>query len=150
LPALSVHVPVADWFEPSVETVWLVVPLAAPESASEQLQLTVTSVLFQPLPFAAGVRLVKAIVGAVASRLMVTDWLFVPPELVAEHVNVVPLVSLETVVGVQPDDEVMLESGSVTVQLTVTLLVYQPLFPSVPETFGVMTGGVESAALKCA
>src|SRR5690349_9018575 len=38
----------------------------------------------------------------------------------------------------------MADSGSVTVQLTCTLLVYHPLAPSVPLTLGVMTGGVES------
>jgi hypothetical protein len=44
-------------------------------------------VLFQPLAFASGVRLAE-IVGAVASRLIVTDCELVPPALVAEHVSV--------------------------------------------------------------
>jgi hypothetical protein len=82
--------------------------------------------------------------------LTVTDWLFVPPPLVAEHVKVTPEVSVVTLLVPQPDWEVIVESGSVTVQVTVTLLLYQPLFPRVPLTFGVITGGVESDALKCA
>jgi hypothetical protein len=126
------------------------VPLTAPDIASPQFQLTVTLVLFQPLAFAAGVLFVNVIVGAVASRLIVTDCELVPPALVAEHVNVWPLVSAETVALEQPELDVTVDSGSLTVQLTVTLLVYQPLFPSVPETFGVMTGGVESTDLKWA
>ena len=40
--------------------------------------------------------------------------------------------------------EVTVDSGSVTVHATVTLLLYQPLLPSVPVTFGVITGGVVS------
>lgn len=37
-----------------------------------------------------------------------------------------------------------MESLSTTVQLTVTLLVYQPFVPCVPTTLGVITGGVLS------
>ena len=46
------------------------------------MKLTDTFVLFQPLAFGAG-EADPLIVGAVASRLMVTDWLIVPPALVA-------------------------------------------------------------------
>jgi hypothetical protein len=53
-PALSAQVPVADWFDPSVVIDWLVGELTAPDVASEQFQLNVTLVLFQPLAFAAG------------------------------------------------------------------------------------------------
>jgi hypothetical protein len=42
-------------------------------------------------------------------------------------------------------DEDMPDSESVTIQLTATALRYQPFVPCVPETVGVMTGGVESA-----
>ena len=38
----------------------------------------------------------------------------------------------------------MPDSASVVVQLTVTLLVYQPFAPAVPETDGVITGAVVS------
>ena len=76
--------------------------------------------------------------------MIVTDSEAVPPALVAVQVRVVPVVSLVIVVGPQPDDDEIADSLSTTVHVTVTSLVYQPLFPSVPLTFGVTTGGVES------
>ena len=82
--------------------------------------------------------------GAVTSRLMVTDCSFVPPALVAEQVRVAPVVSEVIVVGPQSLVFVTVDSASVTVQLTSTSLTYQPLLPSVPLTFGVITGGVVS------
>ncbi len=48
------------------------------------------------------------------------------------------------VTALQPVVERMIDSGSVTDQLTVTLVVYQPLRPSVPVITGVTTGGVGS------
>jgi hypothetical protein len=84
------------------------------------------------------------LVGAEASRLIVTEFELVPPALVAEHVNVVPEVSVLIVVLSHPVFDVIVDSLSTTVQLTVTLLVYQPLLPSVPVIVGVITGGVES------
>ena len=48
------------------------------------------------------------------------------------------------VTALQPVVERMIDSGSVTVQLTVTFVVYQPLSPSVPVITGVTTGGVGS------
>lgn len=47
--------------------------------------------------------------------------------------------------GPQPLDDEIEDSLSTTVHETPTLLVYQPLLPSVPLTLGVMTGGVASA-----
>ena len=82
--------------------------------------------------------------GAVASRLMVTDLLSVPPALVAEQVSVWPAVSELMVVGSHPVLLVMDDSGSLTFQLTVTLDVYQPFWPCVPWTSGVITGAVVS------
>ena len=67
-----------------------------------------------------------------------------PPPLVAEHVNVTPAVSAATVLAAHAG-VVIKVSGSVTVQVTVTLLVYQPFCPSVPASAGVITGGVVSA-----
>jgi hypothetical protein len=55
-----------------------------------------------------------------------------------------PDVSEVTLLVPHPLCEEIAESGSVTVQLTDTSLVYQPFIPRVPVTFGVMTGGVES------
>ena len=85
-------------------------------------------------------------IGGVVSRLMVTDLVVVPPELLAVHWKVVPAVSLLTVTALQPAVEEIDDSGSVAVQLTLTLLVYQPFAPKVPVTTGVTTGGVVSPA----
>jgi hypothetical protein len=71
-PALSVQVPVEDWPEPSVVTVWLILLETGPDVVSVQLQFTVTLPLFQPAPFGA-VRFWNVVVGAVVSRLIVTD-----------------------------------------------------------------------------
>jgi hypothetical protein len=76
--------------------------------------------------------------------LIVTDWLAVPPALVAVQVRVVPVVSVVIVVGPHPEVDVIDDSGSLTVQVTVTLETYQPFAPRVPLTAGVMTGGVAS------
>ena len=114
-----------------------------PDIASEHAKETVTAALFQPSAFGAGVAL-PPIVGAVASLFMVTDWELDPPALVAAHVSVVPAVLVLIVVGTQPLEDVIADSASVTVQLTVTSLVYHPLFPRVPATFGVIIGEVVS------
>jgi hypothetical protein len=143
LPALSTAVPLTAWFASLVVSVWSGPQDAMPDGASPHVNATVTSPLFQPAPFGAGER-EPLIVGTVASRLIVTDCELVPPALVAEQVNVVALVSDVIVVVPQPVCDETVESGSVTVQLTVTSLVYQPLFPSVPVTLGVITGGVVS------
>ena len=47
----------------------------------------------------------------------------------------------------QPVDVERVDCASVTVQLTLTLLRYHPLLPSVPVTVGVITGGVVSGTL---
>jgi hypothetical protein len=86
------------------------------------------------------------LIGAVASRLTVTDCELLPPALVAEQVKMAPAVSLVTELLPHPVCDVIVDWASVTVQLTDTLLVYQPFVPSVPLTVGVITGGVVSAA----
>jgi hypothetical protein len=84
-------------------------------------------------------------VGAVLSILIVTEFEVESPALfVAEQVRVVPVVSEVRVEGVQPVEVLIPDSLSVTVQLTVTLLIYQPLVPAVPEMDGVITGAVLS------
>jgi hypothetical protein len=55
-------------------------------------------------------------------------------------------VSVAIVVGPQPPCELTAESGSVTLQETLTSLVYQPSAPDVPFTVGTITGGVVSQA----
>ena len=91
---------------------------------------------------------VQPIVGSEASRLMITCAELVPPALVAEQVNVIPAVSVVTELDSQPVVELTADSGSVTVHATPTLLVYQPLFPNMPVTLGVMSGGVESVGAR--
>jgi hypothetical protein len=85
--------------------------------------------------------------GGVASRLIVTDCVDVPPALVALQVMVMLAVSVLIVVVLQPVLEGV-DSASVTLQLTMTLLVYQPFVPSVPVTVGVIIGGVLSCTAK--
>jgi hypothetical protein len=100
--------------------------------------------LFHPAPFATGVNTID-IVGLVASRLTVTDCVFVPPALVAAQSYVVPDESVDSVVVPHPVDEAIVDSVSETDHDTITLDVYQPLPPTVPDTFGVTRGGVVSA-----
>ncbi len=84
-------------------------------------------------------------VGAVLSILTVTETeLDKPTGLVAEQVNVVPVVSALRLEVVQPVEDEIPDSGSFTDQLTVTSPVYQPFDPTTPLTLGVMTGAVPS------
>src|SRR5438067_1789906 len=69
LPALSLAVPVTDCAAPSLLRVVGPAQLATAESASAQVKLTVTSLLFQPAAFAAG-EAAPVIVGGVLSMLM--------------------------------------------------------------------------------
>src|SRR5881397_536314 len=69
LPARSWHVPVPCWCMPSVEIVCESEAAITPDRLSEQVQLSATSTLFQPLAFLAGLWLAELIVGAVLSRL---------------------------------------------------------------------------------
>src|SRR5688572_20864003 len=66
LPALSVHVPDADCPAASALSVTGAEQTSTPDSSSDPMKLTVTSVLFQPFEFAAGVALALA-VGSVLS-----------------------------------------------------------------------------------
>jgi len=83
--------------------------------------------------------------GAVLSILIVTEAEFERPALFeAEQVSVVPVVLAVRFDVLQPVAERMPDSGSLVVQLTDTLLLYQPFVPAVPLTLGVMTGAVLS------
>ena len=114
---------------------------ARPEPASDAFGVAVA---VPPSGTDAGVT-TGASVGAVASRFTVTDWLVVPPPLVAEQVDVVPAVSATTVELVQPVLDDTVESASLTVHEIAMSPVYQPSLPNVPTTCGVTTGGVPSA-----
>jgi hypothetical protein len=116
-------------------------PLASPDVASPALQVMVTSDGLQPV---GGDE--QDSVGAVESSLTVTlDDEVRPAPLVAVQVRVIPAVSPLTVDEAHPDEEEMPDSGSATVQVTVTGPTYQPFAPCVPLTLEVITGGVESA-----
>ena len=69
-PAKSTAVPVITWLAPFVETVCGEGHVAIPARLSEQVNVTVTGVVFQ-IPLGAG-DAVALIVGGVLSRLMVT------------------------------------------------------------------------------
>ena len=68
LPALSVALPVTNWPPPWLVSIVGPLQLATPEVASEQVKLTVTGVLFQPLPLERGTR-PEVIDGSVLSIL---------------------------------------------------------------------------------
>ena len=68
---MSTTVPVTVWALPSVVTVCGPVQLATPDSASEQVNVTVTFALFQPSALAAGLW-VWPIVGEVLSMPKLT------------------------------------------------------------------------------
>jgi hypothetical protein len=73
---------------------------------------------------------------------MVTDTeLPIPALLVAVHVSKTPAVLLDSVVGVQPLEDAIPESTSVTTQETDAGPVYQPFAPSCPVTDGTIDGG---------
>src|SRR6478735_9575028 len=73
LSALSTAVPVTDWFAPLVETTTGETGcVLMPERPSLAVKVTVTSVLFQPLALAVGVR-DPVIVGVLLSSLTVAD-----------------------------------------------------------------------------
>ena len=83
--------------------------------------------------------------GGVLSIFTVTGTeLLSPAPFVADQDNVVPSVSVVRLFELQPVEDAIPDSGSVTLQLTVTLLVYQPLAPAVPVIVGAITGGVVS------
>lgn len=151
LPATSLHAP--ETVTPVNEVFALKVvppvgyPGATPERLSVQVKLTVTLVLFHPAALGAGVR-ETTMDGGVASRLIVTvlkrDS---PAPFVAEQVNVRPAVSVVMDVELHPVEDAMPDSGSVALQVTVTLETYQPLRPRVPVIVGVITAGVLSMTM---
>ena len=99
--------------------------------------------MFHPKAFASGVR-VMLTNGGVASRLIVTAFVAVPPPDSAAQVNVVPVVSAVTVTGSHPFLDVIADSASVIDQVIVTSDRYHPFLPRFPEVVGTITGGVSS------
>jgi hypothetical protein len=80
---------------------------------------------------------VQASVGGVASRLIVTLAVVVPPGDVAVQVKVAPGVSAVTIACSQP----LTDSARLTDQTIATFDVYQLFRPSVPVTVVVIVGG---------
>src|SRR5918995_488683 len=113
---------------------------ASPEVASAPENETVRGWLYQP--FASGGRVGTAAAdGAVLSSLIVTLLIVSSPPLDAEQVIFVPAVSALSVLASHPVEI----SAPTTVQLTVTLLRYQPFAPSVPKMETVISGGLAEA-----
>ena len=80
LPALSVTVPAITWPAPSDVTVCMGGQLSTPEPVSEQVKLTITFELFQPLPLGKGI-VDGVIVGGVMSILTFTPVVAILPAL---------------------------------------------------------------------
>src|SRR5581483_4286605 len=76
---------------------------------------------------------IPEITGGVLSilRVMGTD-VARPTPFVAEQVRVMPSVSAVRLIGAHPVEDAMPDSGSDTLQLTVTAVRYQPLLPAAP------------------
>ncbi len=126
LPARSLQLAVADRALPSPLVLPLAVGVAGPDSASLQVQVTVTSLLFQPAALAAGFWIGAVRVGLVRSML-------IPPWL-AEAV--LPATSVQVPLAVWPAPSssrtsAMLaltapEVSSSQFHMTVTAALFQP------------------------
>jgi len=172
-PALSVHVPVADCPAPSADTVLLSVAETTSESVSEHDQLTVTSSLFHPAPFAT-VLVVNVIVGGVLSILIVLvcvasvfpalslaeKLMVVVPSVVIENDALLPETVVDPIVCAPLAEYVISltplpPAVSLALRETATFCfdqapnVYVP-DPGVSVPVADVVGAVESANLKCA
>jgi hypothetical protein len=112
------------------------VQAATPAVASVPVKATATGWLYQPFLFARRPG-VAVTAGGVLSILKVRLLLAVEvlSMFEAEHVTVTPFVSAVRVFASQPLEF----AAPVTSQLTVTLLVYQPFVPVVPEMTSVIS-----------
>ena len=139
LPAASVAVQVMVFRPMVLVSATAQLELATPDTASLAFAVPATFGLLSSgrVSLTVGDR-----VGLFLSSLITTVTLFVPPSLVASQVYEVPVVLTERTTVPQPVVEVTGVSGSVTVQLSVTLPTYQPFVPSVPDRFGVMIGAL--------
>ncbi len=139
LPALSRALPPALWPEPSVLRVTGPEHDFTPERASVQAKLTVTSVLFQPLPLAAGMRL-PVTDGLVRSMLMSSTVVLslLPLLSVTWPVTLWPAPSAITVTGLwqfrggKPPSQV---------KVTLTAVLFQPSALAAGERLPTMLSG---------
>src|SRR5436190_1362661 len=148
LSALSAAVPVTDWFAALALSVVGPLHVFTPDGLSEQLKPTVTSVLFQPLTFAAGLR-VPVMPGADLSSFTVTEPVpLLPSRSVAVDVFVTPavLALTESDSGVGP--LATPEPASVALQAMPTLPLFQPAALGVGATAPVTTGAALSSTYE--
>jgi hypothetical protein len=146
LSALSVALPVTDWLAAEVDNVVGPLQLLMPDGLSLQVKDTVTSVLFQPLAFAAGLRL-PVMVGPPLSSFTVTDPFPTFPNLsVAAEVSVTPNAVVfafsDWVAGVGP--LATPEPASVALQVMDTLELFQPAAFGAGDSAAVTVGPVLS------
>ena len=156
LPARSLNVHRAVWPAPSVETIASTMSSASrPDAASAATNRTTTSSLVHCPGWSVGGAAsngsaslsslrrqgppIPTILGGVASRLMVTLPVVVPPLVSAWHVSARPSVSVSSVIwkGWHP---VCCAVAGITSQATVTSEVYHPSRPRSPVTMGATVG----------
>src|SRR6266581_8929254 len=141
LPARSVAVPEATWFSPSLLIVTGGAQLSTPDPASEQVKLTVTSVLFQPLAFASGER-VAVMMGPDLSMWTVT---LVDAWFPARSTAVPETVCVPSAITVTGSGQVATcERLSAHENVTVTSLLFQPLALGGGTAVAAIVGGVLS------
>ena len=145
LSALSTAVPVTDWFAAFAVSVVAALDVLMPDVASLDENETVTSELFQPLEFGAGVR-EPAIVGAVLSSLTWIDAVAVLPTLSVTRVFLVTVPSVVT--ESLPGDTLLTPEPptSLPVQVIDTFDLFQPApfgaGAATPEAVGAVLSNV--------
>ncbi len=144
-PALSTQIADLLWPDPSADMICgLSGPVPTPERESVQANVAVTFALFQPFELGREEAAPER-TGMVSSILTVTEEDPVSPaRSVALQVIVVPAVSDTSVVAPHPEDEVMPDSESETVQLTLTVALFHPFELGFGVSVRLMTGGVVS------
>ena len=141
LPALSTHVPVADWPPPSPRVVGGET-VDTPDRASEQAKLTLTGTLFHP--FALGwTDLELVMLGGVMSMLMLFSAVLAEFPALSRQVPVTvwPAPSPRVVGGVTLNTP---DKVSEQAKLTVTVTLFQPLRFGPTDLELVITGSVLS------
>src|SRR2546425_8326135 len=140
LPARSTAIAVRHCPAPSAWTTCGVEPhCATADTLSEHVNVTVTSVLFQPKALGAGVRVPTITGGVLSTRTTTACRVGCPDEFVTEQVSVVTP-SAPTVTGSQPVDAAIPAPGVTIVQFTVTSVLFQPSGPGLGEREAAILG----------
>ena len=143
LSATLSAVPLTDWLAPSPLSVVSDGQLLMPESASEQLKLTDTSELFQPLAFGAGVRAPLMLGGSLSTWTLTDPIPMCPSQSVAFADTVVtPLVVRVVAEGCGPIASPV--SPASALQVRVTSVLFQPALLGAGESVPITAGGVLS------